>query len=371
MPVLVSVDDVGWWSGQDGSSVNQPFRTGMKRSHVPEDYQALAALGKALDMKIPAGFVLCEWDKTGLLKSLPSATWMGDQWQGFSQNRAEKEKAAWIIKEAKSFLEPALHGIGHEFWIKGKMDRSEFHTPSGKMRPPDEVDKHLEYFFRLMEQTGLDTGVRLFIPPALNHSFGDERFQKIAASYGIQYVFLVFERARCHARPQFPGAAWENNVVLLERGASAVPWNRTSPRPEFGFDHPILPLHWANLLNEDPAKNLDGIHAWAEFIRTGAREKGRVLVRDIASCLTQYLNATQSGIRQEGRDYIIHMDWIQRVPKSALGDEIFFAVKKPGPGVMKIFGAVEKEPSRPAENRFLKLGLPESGKVVIRLEKTA
>lgn len=369
IPVLVTVDDVGWWSGRDRSALNQPFRTGMPRPHVPEDYEALVSLGRALDMRIPAGFVLCEWDRTGLLRSLPSSTWMGEQWRGFPWNRAETEKAVQIIQGGKPFLEIALHGVGHEFWINGQMDRSEFHNASGKMRHPDEVEKHLDFFFRLLDQIGLDSGVRMFIPPALHHSFGDGQFQRIAAPYGIQYVTLVFARAKWQARPQFPGAAWENRVVLLERGESPVSWNRASPRPEFDFDHPILPLHWANLLDENPAKNIEVVHAWAEFIRGRAREEGRVLARDIAGCLTQYLNATQSSIRQEGRDFIIHMDWIRRVPEKVLGDKLFFRVKNPESASLKIFGAEKKQASCPDENRFLKLGLPKSGKVVIRFGK--
>jgi hypothetical protein len=74
MPLQVIVDDVGWWSGKDGSHINQPFRTGMSRDHAPEDYTALAQLGKKLHTKIPAGFVLCEWDKFNILRELPSSS---------------------------------------------------------------------------------------------------------------------------------------------------------------------------------------------------------------------------------------------------------------------------------------------------------
>jgi len=97
MPLIVSIEDVGWWSGKDGSAFNQPYRTGMQRNHVSEDYTALAALGRGLDMRILAGFVLCEWDKANLLRQVPSTTWMGEQWTVPETNREQKEKAAWII----------------------------------------------------------------------------------------------------------------------------------------------------------------------------------------------------------------------------------------------------------------------------------
>jgi hypothetical protein len=46
----------------------------MSRDHAPEDYTALAQLGKKLHTKIPAGFVLCEWDKFNILRKLPSSS---------------------------------------------------------------------------------------------------------------------------------------------------------------------------------------------------------------------------------------------------------------------------------------------------------
>ena len=52
MPLQIIVDDVGWWSGVDGSQYNQPYRTGLGRDHQPEDYLALASLGKELGMRI-------------------------------------------------------------------------------------------------------------------------------------------------------------------------------------------------------------------------------------------------------------------------------------------------------------------------------
>ena len=366
MPLLVCVDDVGWWSGKDGAAVNQPFRTGMKRDHGIEDYEALIALASSLDMKIPTGFILCEWDRTGFLKQLPSATWMGNQWQGSLKRLAEKEKAASMLRGAESFLEPALHGIGHEFWIDGRMDRTEFHTASGKMRDADEVEKHLEFFFRLLDQYGFNFNVQLFIPPALNHSFGDGKFQRIARSFGIRYVTLVFDRARCLAQPQMPGVGWEEGVVLLDRGSSAVHWNQTSPKPEFDFNRPVLTLHWANILADNPLNNMAVVKAWADFIQTGARKNGMLLVRDIADCLTQYLNATQSEIRQEGRDFVVHMDWIHKIPEGMLGDAVFFALNTSKTLETSVCGAEMKSSSRSAESGLLKVGLPKTGKLVFR-----
>ena len=35
------IDDVGWWSGDDDSATQGPYRTGFVRQHHPADYQAI------------------------------------------------------------------------------------------------------------------------------------------------------------------------------------------------------------------------------------------------------------------------------------------------------------------------------------------
>jgi len=366
MPLLVSIDDAGWWLGQDGSAMGRPFRTGMPRGHCPEDYTALITLGRALNMKIPAGFVLCEWDQTRMLRGLPSATWMAEQWRSPFTDLETKEKAAQIIQKGREYLEVAVHGVGHEFWDQGRMSRSEFHDMNGKMRPQGLVKKHLEYFFRLMESFGLAQAPRVFIPPALHHGFGKGKkgFQAIARSFGIQYIPLVFSRTNCCIAPQFKGLGWEEGVLLMERGVSQTKWHQVAAAPEFSFNSPILALHWANILHPDPDRNMDVIHAWSDFIKTRARENQVVLSRDISACLTQYLNATQSRIQTTERKIVVFLDWIDKMPAKALADTLFFSLDLPQGVELRLSGAEKKKPRNPNEARFIKTGMPRAGKIV-------
>lgn len=372
-PLLVTVDDTGWWLGQDGSADNQPFRTGMPRKHVPEDYEALIALGKGVNMKIPAGFVLGEWDETGILRDVPSATWMGENWKSPFSGREIKEKTAEIIRQGEPYLEVALHGLCHEFWEDGKINRSEFHDSQGYMRSESLVRKHLEYFFKLLEEFRLAKEPRLFIPPALNHCFGDGKtgFQAIASSFGIQYVTLVFSRARCSSKPQFDRLGWEEDIILLDRGITGIQWSQVAQKPTCNFASPILPLHWANILHPDPTRNMDVIQAWLSFLQTGAREKNLVLSRDIASCISQYLNASQSRIAIEHNRIIVSLDWLDTVPRQHLADELFFAVTPRENGDFLIHGAERKAPSSPHEAQFVKLALPKENRIIFEFQKHA
>jgi len=109
-----------------------------------------------------------------------------------------KNKAAEIIKNAENFIEFGLHGLGHEFWDQCVMQRSKFHDAGCRMRDPDEIRKHLSYFLKIMDQYDFGSRLKTFIPPALNHSFGDpdQGIQKILAEFGIESVTLIFIKPR-------------------------------------------------------------------------------------------------------------------------------------------------------------------------------
>ena len=52
------VDDIGWFRGSDDRYAGKPSRTGMPRTHVAEDYIILNEIGKAINQKIVAPFVI-------------------------------------------------------------------------------------------------------------------------------------------------------------------------------------------------------------------------------------------------------------------------------------------------------------------------
>ncbi len=371
LPLIVSIEDVGWWKGTDGSNFNQPFRTGMPRDHVPEDYAAIAALGEKLDMKLLAGFVLCEWDRDDILKKLPSSTWMGKSWTSPYRDQEQKNQAARIIKNAENYIEMGLHGLGHEFWDQGVMKRTEFHDPDGAMRDPDEIRKHFFFFFKIMEQYRFDCMPKTFIPPALMHSFGDpdKGFQKILHEFGINYVTLMFSRTRFHSMPQTGKIAWENDVLLVERGESETGWNMVAAEPGFKFDRPVMALHWANILHPDPGKNVSVIEKWAGYIKTGSEKKGMLLSKDSGSCFTQYCHCTMSEIQRIDDGVLIDVGWMDKVPAKLLKNPIYLKIDAPEGTQLKIIGAKQEPCLRSAEKPFLKLAVSgQERKIIIRSE---
>lgn len=302
MPLFLVVEDVGWWDGRDGSAHHEPYRTGMTRRHCLADYQALASLALRLSMRIQLAMVLCEWDRTDMLRLVPSATWMGAKWNNAGNRGPWFEEAADFLRRHRRHLEIGLHGVGHEYWVQGRMQRAEFHDGAGIMRPPDVVRRHLEAFGLLLDQHGLGPFPQSFVPPALHHSFGngEASMQAILSRFGVRYLCTIFSRARQYAPPRHAGLTWECGVVLIERGEAPIPWHRIGAAPPRCINGPVVSLHWCNLLHQDPERNEEVIGPWADFLLARANELETFLAPDTSACWNQYCHHYLAEVRAHG-----------------------------------------------------------------------
>ncbi len=289
MPIFVIVEDVGWWQGADGSAYNEPFRNRFPRRHCLEDYRALVRLAKRLKMRLALGMVLGEWDPDNLLQDVVGATWMGKSWDNRRNRGPWLDESGQFLRDNNDWLEIACHGLCHEFWRDGRMERSEFHDQNCRMRPGDIVGSHLDAFAKLLAAYNLPGFPRLFLPPALLHSFGngEDSMQALLHEYGIRYVVTVFSRARGYCQHRHEKITWECGVGLLERGLSPVPWHAVAATPVWDFGNPILPLHWGNLLHPDPEQNFLIVDAWAEMLEKRASTQEYVVAADFSSCWEQ------------------------------------------------------------------------------------
>lgn len=289
MPIFPVIEDVGWWQGEDGSAAQQPYRNAFPRRHCLEDYQALVRFADRLGVRIGLGMVLCEWDRNNSLGGVTGATWMGKHWNNRINQGPWLDEAGEYLRHHIGSLELGLHGLCHEFWYDGKMERSEFHDSHGNMRSRQIIISHLEAFGIILEQNGFSEFPRLFFPPALNHSFGNDKesIQALLYDYGIRYVITRFSRSRRFALPHHEKITWECGVGLLERGLSPIPWNMSSSLPDWDFSGPILPLHWGNLLHPDPQHNNDIVDGWAEMLLAGTAGPERILAEDYETCWRQ------------------------------------------------------------------------------------
>ena len=315
MPLQIVIDDVGWWCGRnDGASgdSNGPFRTGMGRDHVPEDYKALVSLGKALGMRPQAAMVLCEWDRTNLLRGLPSSTWMGEHWDNRNWIGPWLDEASGILSDGAEHLEITLHGIGHEYWEDGKRSRAEWHDKGGHMRPREVVESHLDAYYELLEQNRIDGNILSFVPCAFLHALGDreEGFAEILKNRGIRYISTPFVRMRKAKEPEDRWFGIDRGIITVDRGDAGIRWDRAAvepPKSESGTEHlprqPILGLHWPNILHPDPARNEEVVEEWVSVIASIGELPHRVLSPDTPSCWTQLVYHSMTGLyAAEGQD---------------------------------------------------------------------
>ena len=289
MPVFVVIEDVGWWQGEDGSAAQQPYRNAFPRRHCLADYQALVRLADRLGVRLGLGMVLGEWDRNNTLGGITGATWMGSHWNNQKNQGPWLDETAEYLRNHQGSLELGIHGLCHEFWHEGKMERSEFHDQQGNMRSRQVVKSHLEAYGTILEQNGFSEFSRLFFPPALNHSFGNDKasIQALLYEYGIRHVVTRFSRARRFSPPHHENITWESGVGLLERGLSPVPWNVSGSPPIWDFSGPILPLHWGNLLHPDPRCNSDIVDGWGEMLLAGTAGPERILAENYDVCWRQ------------------------------------------------------------------------------------
>ena len=169
------IDDVGWWSGKDGGEHGEPARTGIQRDHVPEDYEAIALLGKKLAIRPQMAMCLCEWDRANILRELPDSTWMGTEWDNRRWVGPWLDKAAEIIRTNAAHLEFAMHGIGHLYWNEqGQMAGVEWFDGVKKAsRPESQLRAHIEFYRRIMAQHDFGSiALESFVAPCSLYGFG-------------------------------------------------------------------------------------------------------------------------------------------------------------------------------------------------------
>lgn len=312
MPIQVVIDDVGWWSGEDGSKRQEPYRTGINRKHVPADYLAIAILGRTLGIRPQAAFVLCEWDKDNILREVPTSTWMGDKWNNSKNVGPWLDEAAEIIRNNKDYFELSLHGIGHEYWENGTFTRAEWTDSKGLMRPQEQVEKHIEYFEKLMNQHNLGPLPKSFVPAAFRHSFGpsagmDISLAEILNKREINYINTTFSSIYNKERIQFGSFGFDSNVMTIDRGNDEFQWLIFPADPKAELTGPTCGMHWPNLLHPDPARNSEIVEKWVNYLRPYNEKADKMLAPDSGTFQHQLAHhkLTKVGVNRNS----IHIDF--------------------------------------------------------------
>jgi len=272
MPIQVVIDDVGWWSGTDGSKWQEPYRTGIDRNHVVADYKAIVELGKALGIRPQAAMVIGEWDKQNILRTVPHSTWMGKNWDNSKWVGPWLEEAADIINQNKENFEITMHGLGHEWWTDGKFTRAEWANNDGIMRPKDDIERHLDAFAEIMRQNKLGELPKSFVPTAFRHGFGltpgnDVSIAELLRNRGFTYINTPFGIMRNKEKVQYGIFGVDSGIMTVDReNNDLLPWYEISKKPEGVIEGSTCGMHWPNLLHENPERNSEIVKNWVKLL---------------------------------------------------------------------------------------------------------
>ncbi len=285
MPIQVVIDDVGWWSGVDGSEWQEPYRTGINRNHVVADYQAIVDLGKALEIRPQAAIILGEWDKNNILKNVPHSTWMGKNWDNSKWVGPWLEEAADVIIENKNHFEITMHGLGHEWWTNGKFTRAEWSDNDGIMRPKDDIERHLDAFAEIMKQNNLGELPKSFVPTAFRHGFGvtpgnKESLAELLAKRGFNYINTPFSILLNKEKVKHGAFGFDSNVMTVDRGADLVNWDTLGGNPDGTINGSTCGMHWPNLLHENPERNSEVVDRWVKFLNPYNNKQETILAKN-------------------------------------------------------------------------------------------
>ncbi|SEK19841.1 hypothetical protein SAMN04488008_10128 [Maribacter orientalis] len=314
MPIQIVIDDVGWWSGEDGHKRQEPYRTGISRNHVPADYQAIVDLGIKLDVRPQAATILCEWDRENILRNVSTITWMREKWDNSKWVGPWLDEAADIIRNNQDHYELTMHGVGHEYWQDKNMTRAEWADSSGTMRPLDQVELHLDHFEKLLYQNRLGSFPTSFVPTAFLHGFGLTGEHQISMAgvvkkRGIEYINTPFYNMFNAEGAQFELFGIDSGVITIDRGEDLLGWDDFGEKPTGILTGPTCGLHWPNLLHEDPSRNSEIVDAWVKLLKPYDDKPETVLAKNSTSFRNQLVHHICSKVRI--REDKIDIDFIE------------------------------------------------------------
>ncbi len=358
MPVQVVIDDVGWWCGEDGSNRQEPYRTGISRRHFPSDYQAIADLGKALGIRPQAAIILCEWDRENILRRLPTSTWMGEKWDNSKWVGPWLDEAAEIIRRNEKHLELTLHGIGHEYWENGVFTRAEWTDSNGRMRPVDQVELHLDYFQKLLEQNNLGDFPVSFVPAAFRHSFGPTEGNKMSLASilkkrGVKYINTPFSSVYNRDRIRNRLFGFDEGVMTVDRGRDEFSWTTFPGEPVRELSGPTCGMHWPNLLHPDASENRMVVEKWISFLRPFNNRPDMVLAPDSVEFQHQLAHFEATKTRIDDNSVELDFGMTDSFPGTVGKEKLVLKVESLGPLRFRTEGITILAEELRKEDKFL------------------
>ena len=299
------LDDVGWHNGRDMRYIGQPSRSGLPRDHHPLDYNILAELGAAIDMKIVCPLCLGEWDKDNILRGEVGITHQPYTWDRASSIDLEYTKKCFDSLEGASHIEYAIHGLMHGLYGEdgSLIWEQEYFYPGKKVNgwkqrlfDLNDFCRRLDLFFKIYDSWGFSKNMRTFVSPCGAGKVNDETMSIMTnelASRGVRFWtngslgfdgnMKVYGKVACMKKMgNFHG--------------KEVPWEAYDFDPSHitdlgSEDNPlrsnVIGMHWTNFLRFHPENNLERLPAWIDYFKRQSEVFDAMLSKDIAFTANQ------------------------------------------------------------------------------------
>ena len=325
----IVVDDVGWWKGLDERAIDSPSRTGMCRRHVPEDYLALARLGKELGMRILCGFVVGEWDQKNRLACVPHTSKYGANWDMASRIDRRIREARDIILSNQAYLEMALHGLNHMYWDEqGHFSPAEFYQRHGSdysMLPPDIARQHIETYFQILHDNALTYPVKAFIPPCFFYVYCKENhhLSYILQEYGISYVSTPFGSMKTDGCEKPVTAGVENGIITVDHTHDTYTWDKISPLPPSVYKESTFGTHWPHFLHYDPTRNDETVDTWIAYFKGYFDLPGMFPAPDFEKAVHQALYQRFTQVQNTEQGFVLDFSQVDAQKASAYSPDVY------------------------------------------------
>ena len=339
---ILDLDDVMWHDGRDLRCIGQASRSEFPRYHVPEDYEVIDRLGKALNMKISCPICLGDWDKNNRLKGVVGPTHNPYGWNRKDEIDYEKTAKYFEAAESSPYIDYAYHGLLHGLYDECGRQMNEWEyfaedeNKNRSMLSDEEIELHLDLFDKIYSDWGFKKKINTFCPPCgiplrdKSDWSEIERLSSLLYKRGVRYIIARWQKGNEFSRIN-------SGVLYMEKnsrfGINCAAYD-VDPRYIQSFASEgdesfgdVLGMHWTNFLHFHPENNFNRIDSWVEWFNKQAEVFGVMLSRDMRFTGNQCIYRKNSTLTETKNKITLDITRARLLGFDDLGDEIYVSFK--------------------------------------------
>ncbi len=331
-PFAFAIDDFGWNIGNDAGDVDGqgPYRLGMDRKMELNDYKYVVDVTKAVGVRVQGLFIMSEMDRENILGVNPTVTYQGKNWDNSKNVCDEQLEIMKYVQDNAAYLEFGLHGLGHEYWVDGKMERAEWYCKADNHPwPKESLEEHVQLFKDIMAQYGLDeehgqSFPESFVPCSYSFHWNPEGSYStgtLLGKHGVKYANTDFsEIPELNPPAGDNGGGFDHGIVVLNRINYGNLWFQLAKLPTVDLDQQgssIIESHWTNWLAQDDFLQPDVTKEWIEYYKMVQRNSSRYVAKNTEQFYSQWLYNKYTTVN-ESEPGKVHID-NTKMPKTPYG----------------------------------------------------